>query len=181
MFAVAGKQFGLSVDSVSETQEIVIKPLSAPLRGLSLYSGNTILGDGRVVMILDPSGLAQRIPSEAGSTAPAQIAAKDAGSPTTAFLVFTAGSPSPKAVPLSLVTRLEDIASSRIEELGERKLVQYRGGLMPLIELGSNPHMKTPDKRPAIVFCRGRESAAILVDRASSISSTARHLLNCLR
>ncbi|HEV7821042.1 MAG TPA: chemotaxis protein CheA, partial [Burkholderiales bacterium] len=165
VFAVAGKRFGLSVDSVTETQEIVIKPLSAPLRGLSLYSGNTILGDGRVVMILDPGGLAQCIPSEAGSTASAQTTAKDAGNPATAFLLFTAGSPSPKAVRLSLVTRLEDIASTRIEELGERKLVQYRGRLMPLIELGANPETKTPDKRPAIVFCRGKESAAILVDR----------------
>jgi hypothetical protein len=94
-----------------------------------MFSGNTILGDGAVIMIIDPNGIAQAI-----GTATAPVAESDGDAPradadidTVSLLVFRAGSAEPKAVPLSLVTRLEEIDCKRIEVSGGRHLVQYRG------------------------------------------------------
>ena len=116
-----------------------MKPMSSKLRHIAMFSGNTILGDGSVIMIIDPNGVAQAI----GSTVDvADDRRDDAGRPSddaseqaTSLLVFRAGSPQPKAVPLSLITRLEEIDARKIELSNGRHMVQYRGQLMPLITM----------------------------------------------
>ncbi|HEU5019399.1 MAG TPA: chemotaxis protein CheA, partial [Pseudolabrys sp.] len=108
-----GKQtFGVVVDGVFHTEEIVVKPMSSKLRHIPMFSGNTILGDGSVIMIIDPNGVAQAL----GSTVANHLAVEetvDARSEneaqTTPLLVFRAGSPQPMAVPLALITRLEEV------------------------------------------------------------------------
>src|SRR5205823_5014451 len=110
---VGSQTFGIVVDGVFHTEEIVVKPMSTKLRHIDMFSGNTILGDGAVIMIIDPNGIAKAL--GASSAASHEITDENAslhsgsGEQLTSLLVFRAGSTQPKAVPLGLVTRLEEI------------------------------------------------------------------------
>ncbi|HSA67599.1 MAG TPA: chemotaxis protein CheA, partial [Methyloceanibacter sp.] len=116
---VGSQTFGIVVDGVFHTEEIVVKPMSSKLRHISMFSGNTILGDGSVIMIIDPNGVAQAFGTNVASQLAAAEASKIKPAPSagssTSLLVFRAGSMQPKAVPLSLVTRLEEIDAQKIE------------------------------------------------------------------
>src|ERR1700743_2927865 len=110
--------------------------MSTKLRHIDMFSGNTILGDGSVIMIIDPNGIAQTVGSAgAQSDESADTQQSAAIERTVSLLVFRAGSQQPKAVPLSLVTRLEEIDCKKIELSNGRHLVQYRGQLMPLVRV----------------------------------------------
>ena len=135
---VGARLFGVLVDSVFRTEEIVVKPMSSLLRDVGMFSGNTILGDGSVIMIIDPNALGSMVGSvdgqaEAPRAEPAAATAIEEGD--TALLLFRAGSNAMKAVPLSLVTRLEEIELDTIERCNDEDVVQYRGALMPLVYL----------------------------------------------
>ena len=109
---VGSETFGIVVDSVFHTEEIVVKPMSTMLRHIGLFSGNTILGDGSVILIVDPNGLAQALGTSARASGDLGNNVETQATETeqsTSMLVFRAGSAQPKAVPLSLVTRLEEI------------------------------------------------------------------------
>src|SRR5437868_2675020 len=127
---VGSQTFGIVVDGVFHTEEIVVKPMSTKLRHIDMFSGNTILGDGAVIMIIDPNGIAKAL--GASSSASHEIADENAAmranaaEQLTSLLVFRAGSNQPKAVPLGLVTRLEEIATDKIELSNGRYMVQYR-------------------------------------------------------
>src|SRR5213076_3239506 len=136
---VGSQTFGIVVDGVFHTEEIVVKPMSTKLRHIDMFSGNTILGDGAVIMIIDPNGIAKAL-GAAGSAAHGMTdenAATHAltGEQLTSLLVFRAGSAQPKAVPLGLVTRLEEISTDKIELSNGRYMVQYREQLMPLVQM----------------------------------------------
>jgi two-component system chemotaxis sensor kinase CheA len=135
---VGAYTFGILVDRVFDTEEIVVKPVAPILRHISMFSGNTILGDGSVIMILDPNGIAQSTGEIAlpDDQMEAAHAAASARSEVTSLLVFKAGGEAgPKAVPLALVARLEEIDLAAVEYSEGRPLVQYRGQLMPLISM----------------------------------------------
>jgi two-component system chemotaxis sensor kinase CheA len=168
----AGKQtFGILVDKVLNTEEIVVKPMSRPLRQIPMFSGNTILGDGSVIMILDPDGLQRAVGSgteAAAATALPTSADADDGNRPVAMLLFRAGSAEPKAVPLSLVTRLEEIDVAAIERSGGRELVQYRGALMPLVRFpGAAP--RSEGAQPILVFSDAGRSMGLVVDEIVDI------------
>jgi two-component system chemotaxis sensor kinase CheA len=159
---------GLIVDRVFDTEEIVVKPVAPILRHVTMFSGNTILGDGSVIMILDPSGIARAtgagaLESRVGGNAP--IEAAQHSNERSAILLFRAGDPNgpPMAVPLALVSRLEDIPRERIERCGDALATQYRGRLMPLLALSGSVD---PDRaqHPALVFADGDRSMGLLVD-----------------
>ncbi len=144
---VGSQVFGAVVDGVLHTEEIVIKPMSSKLRHLAVFSGTTILGDGSVIMIVDPNGVAQALgraaqTARAGGDARTEAERAERGRRKVALLVFRAGSQRPKAVPLSLVTRLEEIDCRRIEISDGRHLVQYRGQLMPLLRIDAETGLK---------------------------------------
>jgi two-component system chemotaxis sensor kinase CheA len=168
---VGARRFGLMVDAVLESEEIVVKPMSAKLRQLPLFSGNTILGDGAVVLIIDPNGVARQIGPEAlRSVADLAISApkrRDHGE-TLTLLVFRAGGPSLKAVPLSLVTRLEEVDAATIERIGDRPCLQYRGRLMPLVTVWSGA-VRTTGPQSLIVFSEPGRSVALAVDEIVDI------------
>ena len=133
---VGARLFGVLVDSVFRTEEIVVKPMSSLLRDVAMFSGNTILGDGSVIMIVDPNALGSIVGSvegqgEAASTEASPAAALEEAK--TALLLFRAGADTMKAVPLSLITRLEEIGLDTIERCNDEDVVQYRGALMPLV------------------------------------------------
>src|SRR5262249_32187719 len=109
---VGSQTFGIVVDGVFHTEEIVVKPMASKLRHITMFSGNTILGDGSVIMIIDPNGVAHAF-GNTGASQLARVDTADGGGPSadeknTSLLVFRAGSSRPKAVPLSLITRLEE-------------------------------------------------------------------------
>jgi len=123
------RQFGLVVDGINDTQEIVVKPLGKQLKGLTVYAGATIMGDGRVALILDVLGIGQRSGVLAESREQARAAAEQktqSGIEQQRLLLFRAGSFERLAVPLSLVARLEEFPQSAIERAGGCQVVQYR-------------------------------------------------------
>jgi two-component system chemotaxis sensor kinase CheA len=169
---VGARTFGIVVDAVFHTEEIVVKPMSTKLRHIPLFSGVTILGDGAVIMIVDPNGIAGAFggagEEEAASEDEAR-AAKGAQAATTALLVFAAGGTHPKAVPLSLVTRLEEIDVAKIERANGRDLVQYRGALMPLVYAHPDVKKRETGAQPMLVFSDGGRSMGLVVDRIVDI------------
>ncbi len=170
---VGSQTFGIVVDGVFHTEEIVVKPMSSKLRHIALFSGNTILGDGAVIMIIDPNGVAQAF----GNTVASQLAAAQptdgreavSDEASTSLLVFRAGSSQPKAVPLSLITRLEEIDAHKIELSNGRHMVQYRGHLMPLISMSDEVRVKAEGAQSLLVFSDGSRSMALVVDEIVDI------------
>ena len=160
--------FGIIVDRVFDTEEIVVKPVAPILRHVTMFSGNTILGDGSVIMILDPNGIARATGVGADDLAEDQAAAAIANARSnarTAMLLFRAGDATPKAVPLGLVARLEDIAAEQIEMSGGQPVVQYRGKLMPLIPIGGHWMRPEPGARQSVLVFNERDRAlGLMVD-----------------
>jgi two-component system, chemotaxis family, sensor kinase CheA len=133
------RQFGLVVDAIHDTEEIVVKPLQKQIKGISAFSGATIMGDGKVALILDVLGLAQRAKVISG-VRERSLGEKSSGATDTAgsrktILLFATRDGGRMAIPLSLVARLEEFPRSTIERAGTRSLVQYRGEILPLIDL----------------------------------------------
>ncbi|MEE8484970.1 MAG: chemotaxis protein CheW, partial [Acidimicrobiia bacterium] len=170
--SVGAYSIGLVVDKVYDTEEIVVKPVSPILRDIRLYSGNTILGDGSVIMILDPNGIAAATGeiAIADSQAKAEAAAQSArGDDRVALLIFRANGPEPKAVPLSLVARLEEVEVDKIETSNGMPVVQYRGQLMPLVPVSPDAEMKTEGRQPVVVFTDDDRSMGLVVDEIVDI------------
>ncbi len=167
---VGNQTFGIVVDGVFHTEEIVVKPMSTKLRHIAMFSGNTILGDGAVIMIIDPNGIAQTVGSSVSAVDEDSEAQRNAAlEKTTSLLVFRAGSPEPKAVPLSLVTRLEEIDARKIERSNGRHLVQYRGSLMPLVRVSEAVRIRTEGAQPMLVFSDSGRSMGLVVDEIIDI------------
>jgi two-component system chemotaxis sensor kinase CheA len=171
-----GRRFGLVVDRVLNTEEIVVKPLSRQLKGIGTYAGATILGDGRVALILDVRALARRAhvvrdgdsahDRDKRTTA---AAALDGPEP---LLIVTVGERR-LAIPLSMLTRLEEIASDRVERVGQHEVVQYRGQLLPLGRLSTmlgEPVAADPETLKVIVYTQGRRSVGLVVDAVVDIA-----------
>src|ERR1051325_827046 len=169
---VGSQTFGIVVDGVFHTEEIVVKPMSTKLRHIDMFSGNTILGDGAVIMIIDPNGIAKAL--GAAGNASHEMAEENAaahassGEQLTSLLVFRAGTDQPKAVPLGLVTRLEEIATDKIELSNGRYMVQYREQLMPLVQM-NGVQVQTSGAQPILVFADDGRSMGLVVDEIIDI------------
>lgn len=167
---VGNRVFGILVDAVFHTEEIVVKPLSSPLRDIDYFSGNTLLGDGSVILIIDVNGIAKNV----GSIAPLDqesehtLHHENGLKNTSSMLLFKFGANEPKAVPLSIVTRLEDVPQSKIEHTSSGYVMQYRGRLMPLVtsENGVLPDRKT---QHVLVFSDGDKTMGLVVDEILDI------------
>lgn len=167
---VGAQLFGIVVDRVFDTEEIVVKPVAPILRHITMFSGNTILGDGSVIMILDPNGIARatglgsEMAGDSGGRA-AQAAAVTRGPRQTALLLFRAGEGAPKAVLLALVARLEHLPADRIEQAGDSLVVQYRGSLMPLLPIaGYGVPVPEGGDQAVLVFGDGERALGLMVD-----------------
>lgn len=167
---VGNSRFGLVVDKVFDTEEIVVKPVAPILRQVSCFSGNTILGDGAVVMILDLNSLTGSL-----SAAPADTlgAGDDAGHAheSTSLLVFKADDRTPRAVPLGLVTRLEEIDLAQVEYSCGRAVVQYRGELMPLTDIHGSTVLPDAGRKPVLVFTDSGNNLGLVVEEIVDIAN----------
>ena len=163
---VGAQLLGIIVDRVFDTEEIVVKPVAPILRHITLFSGNTILGDGSVIMILDPNGIARASGIGGGDKlAAAALADAQHSGDVTSMLIFRAGGDPPRAVPLGLVARLEDISVRRIERSGFTAVTQYRGRLMPLVPFSGVSPVEDPEASQAVlVFTDGQRSMGLMVD-----------------
>jgi two-component system chemotaxis sensor kinase CheA len=178
-----GRRFGLVVDRVLNTEEVVVKPLSARFKDLGVYAGATLLGDGAVALILDVAALARRAqlatPTDP-TTTPGEPADPTTATATAAGrLLIAAVGPRRMAIPLDLVTRLEEFPTHRIEHAGHRDVVQYRGHILPLIHardlVGDPPTDHHPDTIPVIVHTDHGHSVALAVDAILDIVETTDH------
>jgi len=176
MVAQVGEgKVGLMVDEVFDTQEIVVKPVGRLLRQINLYSGSTILGDGTVILILDLARVAGRALSE-GAFACAKsdaIRTDEHGlrRDRAHFLVFRSCAGNPCAVPVALVSRLEEFKATDVERAGGRCLVQYRGGLLPLLSCPEGESFPKAEQLvvPALIFSDGKRSIGLVVDEILDI------------
>jgi two-component system chemotaxis sensor kinase CheA len=133
------RQFGLVVDGIHDTEEIVVKPLQKQLKGVEVFAGATILGDGRVALILDVVSLARAAKVVSGvrerAATEKQPSTVQQAVDRQSVLLFDLRGSARMAVPLSLVARLEEFPGSVIERVGPRSVVQYRNEILPLIDV----------------------------------------------
>ncbi len=129
-------KYGLIVDRLLDSEEIVIKPLGRHLQNCQGYAGATIMGDGRIALILDVANLARMsgLTSLDGSKRAGELARENLlrTKDLQALLTFRSSLEEQFAVPLSLVERVEKIKHAEIEIIGGRRVLQYRGGSLPL-------------------------------------------------
>jgi two-component system chemotaxis sensor kinase CheA len=167
--------FGLIVDRVFDTEEIVVKPVATVLRHLKLYSGATILGDGSVVLILDPKGISMEAGAGQGATGAQDFMEQEEGAGLNhdrqAILVFRASDDTLKAAPLAAVSRIEEIGADQVERVDDRTVAQYRGRLMPIVGVDGEParHWDGDARRPLLVFARDGDTVGLLVDEIIDI------------
>src|SRR5580698_667906 len=133
------RQFGLVVDQINDTEEIVVKPLRKQLKTVKTFAGSSIMGDGKVALILDVLGLAQRA-SVVTETRDRALAGKIAEAAATTgdkqtFLLFAGPGDSRMAIPLSTLARLEEFPVAQVEMSGSQWVTQYRGQILPLVRL----------------------------------------------
>lgn len=185
------RQFGLVVDQVNDSQEIVVKPLAEALKDIPVFAGATIMGDGRVALILDILGIAQRAhvlskdrKHTAGNERQAQHQ-RDAERQT--ILVVRSPGNGRLAIPLNRVARLEEFSSNQVENTGDVDVIQYRGGILPLVPMGdvleerrsyqrlvqSENNVKTSDCLHVVVFGNDKENVGLVVDEVLDIVEEA--------
>ncbi len=166
------RTFGLVVDEINDTEEIVVKPLGRELKGLGAFAGATIMGDGQIALILDVMGLAEKaglLDEARGKAAHENVAeAKQAQVTSQRLLVFRAPSGDRSAIPLDAVARLEELHASTVERSATDEMVQYRGELLPLVRLPGDP--RDGREMLQVVVCAGQgRSVGIVVERIEDI------------
>ncbi len=169
---VGALRFGLVVDDVYDTQEIVVKPMGRLVKHIAVYSGCTILGDGRVIMILDPAGIAASAMQAAQNDRAGSGLASEADGmddDRESVLLFDAGFAALQAVPLSQVARLEEFTADQIEEADGQLLVQYRDALLPVIPANPQMDVRARSPRPIVVLGLDGRSMGLAVDEIRDI------------
>lgn len=170
------RRFGLLVDRVLNTEEIVVKALSPRLKSIGVFSGATILGDGTVALILDVQNIARRVLRADAAERAAQVDAQRstsagndaesaAGAETERLLIAGVGDGSQVAIPMSMITRLEMISARDVETVGTREVVQYRGTIIPLVRLDRHLGIfseRRPAELPVAVYSQAGHSVAIV-------------------
>ena len=165
-------KYGLVVDQLHDPEEIVVKPLGRHLKNCKGYAGATIMGDGRVALILDVAGIAgmAELTSVEGTDRAAEVKKEKAKSQDDllSLLIFRNAEDEQFAVPLSLVSRIEKVKKEEIEMVGGKKVIQYRGESLPLIAIDDVANVKPladREKLLVIVFLiSGKEVGLLATD-----------------
>jgi len=172
-----GRRFGLVVDRVINTEEIVVKAVGGQLKAIGLYSGATVLGDGTVALILDVQALARRaLRTETTERQDSQNAAAHATAASETerqrMLLAAIGGGRRVAIPLDTVTRLEQVRADAVEKVGNREVVQYRGAILPIVRLDRHLGAYGETDREVlevIVYADHGRSVAIVVEEILDI------------
>jgi two-component system chemotaxis sensor kinase CheA len=183
------RQFGLVVDEINDTEEIVVKPLDKQLKEIPVFAGATIMGDGKVALILDVTGLAQqaRVISALRDRALAETSVKSEKkvADRQALLLLGIGREGRMAIPLSMVARLEEFPPTMVERAGTREVVQYRGRILPLVRLAQSLPGTEAEDGPSdeplqvVVYAEGGRSVGLVVNRILDIVEDTVHVEEC--
>ena len=173
---VNGRRFGLIVDAINDTEEIVVKPLWHQLKSLNCYAGATVMGDGGIALILDVAGIGLRSGAivaggqMTGATEPAEVG--NLVDARRSLLLLRAGGLKRLAMPLAKVARLENIPAAQVELAAGRSVVQYRNNVLPLVSLAQMldgvPPQET-DMLQAVVYRNGLTDVGLVVDEIVDI------------
>lgn len=173
------RQFGLVVDHINDTQEIVVKPLGQHIKGIATYAGSTIMGDGTVSLILDVIGIAQQshVLSQHGtrSLIDSSEGRNEQSRVGDSWLIVDPQDGTRAAIQLSTVARLEEVRTDAIEKTGRQQVVQYRGQIMPLVSLNDFGQVE-PNEHGSIslvVYNDGTRNVGVAVGRIVDIVSQA--------
>ncbi|MCJ8347648.1 chemotaxis protein CheA [bacterium] len=164
--------FGLILDQVLDTQEIVVKPLSDKLKNISIFAGATILSDGKVGLILDIAGIKNlsmsndNIRRESSSTTVSEVSTKQNED---MFLIFEDEREQRLAIPLKDVHRLEEVPNTNIEYSGGKEVLQYRGEILPLIRV--HPQIHDKEQVQIVVFNFEEKLFGIVVQKILDITT----------
>ena len=167
---VGAQSFGVTVDAVTDVQEIVVKPMGGSLSHLRAFSGHTILGDGSVVLILDPNGICQAVgleQSREGAAARVE-SGRAAQSDKTRLVYFRAGAGVDKVLPLSSIARIETVSSDRIEVSNGMMLMHHQGRLTSIVAAAPDVDLKQGDNTVFIISPDG-EPFGLLIDEILDI------------
>ena len=169
------REFGLVVDHINDTQEIVVKPLGKHIKSVQAFAGATIMGDGSVSLILDIPGVAQKahVLSENADrkyrdTTQCQM---DQVQAAESWLIVDPKDGTRVAIPLTAVARLEEINTRFIEKTGQCQVVQYRGEIMPLISINEYGQIEADDEGTValVVFNDGQRNVGVVVGQILDI------------
>ncbi|HBE68692.1 MAG TPA: histidine kinase [Planctomycetaceae bacterium] len=176
------RQFGLVVDRIMDTEEIVVKPLSQQLKSIPVYAGATIMGDGKVALILDVLGIAHKaqVISKArdrGHLEQLELN-KECGAELQTYLILGTDNNRRLTLPISQVARLEQISADSVEMANRSEVVQYRGEILPLIRLADVLGFRSQgaaetDLLNVVVYTENDRSYGIVVDYIVDIVETA--------
>jgi two-component system chemotaxis sensor kinase CheA len=174
------RQFGLVVEGINDTEEIVVKPLGKQLKNIPIFAGATIMGDGKVALILDVMGIAQRagVIAELKDRSISEIAKSSHENDDQKQTLLLVGMNQERraAIPLSVVARLEEISVNKIERTEDQEVVQYRGQIMPLIRLmdfiGVHTDCSDRDTMQVVVYSNEGRSVGLVVDKILDIVET---------
>ncbi len=171
-----GRRFGLVVDALADPEEIVVKPLSAVLKDIGLYSGATVLGNADLALILDPGAIATRaavaISNEDESSRASEEESETGDADMDYLLVEAAGRHA--AVPLADVLRIEQLPLSRIEYFGYRPVLNFEGQLLPIEDSGGilAEAQGNPGAQIVVVVCReGNRQVGIAVSHVLDVAA----------
>jgi two-component system chemotaxis sensor kinase CheA len=173
------RRFGLVVERILDTQETVVKPLSAPLDQIAVYAGATILGDGSIALILDVPGLAAR----AGALGEASIWEEETPppeEPTERFLLVQGPDDGRAVLPIAAISRLEEFPAAAIERAGPREVLQYRNRILPILRVSEllaerrrerrHPDvLDTVEERKRVQIAVLAEGVGLVIDRILDI------------
>lgn len=167
------RQFGLIVDKVNDTEEIVVKPLGKQLKRIGEYAGATIMGDGGVALILDVKGLAM------ASGLSGELRSRNATEETLesqrqrqsleSMLLVDVGDARRFALPISMVSRLEKVSASIVEHANGQEVIQYRGRILPLLRLdnvvGGSSTTANREELQVVVYDQHNRAFGLVVGR----------------
>ncbi len=171
-----GRRYGLVVDGLADPEEIVVKPLSAALKEIGLYSGATVLGNGELALILDPGAIAIRagIAMTADGDAARQQATEESAVEREAEYLLVAAAGNRVAVPLGDVLRIEQVSLERIEFFAGRPVLRCGGQLLPIEDPGGAlvAARSTAGARIVVVVCReGERQVGIAVSHVLDVAA----------
>jgi two-component system chemotaxis sensor kinase CheA len=168
--------YGLIVDKLLDSEEIVVKPLGSHLRKCQVYAGATIQGDGRVALILDVVGISKAMNLSAVADrvrSKGQQEADQVNLDAQSLLIVRNSPHEQMAITLGLISRIEKINRRQIECTGGRRNMQYRGGTLPLFSIDEAARVTPPDEQSShlyvVVFPFGEREIGIMVSQIIDI------------
>jgi two-component system chemotaxis sensor kinase CheA len=173
-------KYGLVVDELHDSEEIVVKPLGRDLKKCKGYAGATIMGDGRVALILDVANLAQMagLSSLEGASRAAEVAQESMRAireqkDRQSLLIFRSAENEQFAAPLNMVERIEKIKATDIESVGGKRVIRYRGGCLPLISVDQvamvQPLADVEDLLVIVFIISGREIGLLAIGPVDAV------------